>query len=64
MLELTIPKTDLWDELNQAIYPCKGTEIAFGAFARFTFKMGSKWCKVFLSKEQKTMKKPLTIYAV
>ena len=40
--------------VESAIYPYKGTEIAFGAFTRFTFKMESKWCKVFLSKEQKT----------
>ena len=37
MLELTIPRTDLWDERNQRFIPVK---VAFGAFARFTFKMG------------------------
>ena len=40
MLELTIPRTDLWDERNQRFIPVKEPEVAFGAFARFTFKMG------------------------
>ena len=36
--DLLVLHKDKWASLE--CNPCKGTEVAFGAFARFTFKMG------------------------
>ena len=54
MLELMIPKTDLWDELNQRFIPVKEQKLRLEHSLVSLSKWESKWCKVFLSKEQKT----------
>ena len=54
MLELTIPKTDLWDERNQRFIPVKEQKLRLEHSLVSLSKWESKWCKVFLSKEQKT----------
>ena len=54
MLELTIPRTDLWDEQNQRFIPVKEQKLRLEHSLVSLSKWESKWCKVFLSKEQKT----------
>ena len=54
MLELTIPRTDLWDERNQRFIPVKEQKLRLEHSLVSLSKWESKWCKVFLSKEQKT----------
>ena len=54
MLELTIPKTDLWDERNQRFIHVKEQKLRLEHSLVSLSKWESKWCKVFLSKEQKT----------
>lgn len=54
MLELTIPRTDLWDERNQRFITVKEQKLRLEHSLVSLSKWESKWCKVFLSKEQKT----------
>ena len=54
MLELTIPRTDLWDERNQRFILVKEQKLRLEHSLVSLSKWESKWCKVFLSKEQKT----------
>ena len=54
MLELTIPRTDLWDERRQRFIPVKEQKLRLEHSLVSLSKWESKWCKVFLSKEQKT----------
>ncbi len=54
MLELTIPRTDLWDERNQRFIHVKEQKLRLEHSLVSLSKWESKWCKVFLSKEQKT----------
>ena len=55
MLELTIPRTDLWDERNQRFIPVKEQNFQNGKV---------NGAKSSYLKSRRPMKKPLTIYAV
>ena len=59
MLELTIPRTDLWDERNQRFIPVKEQKLRLEHSLVSLSKWESKWCKVFLSKEQKTIEETI-----
>ena len=49
MLELTIPRTDLWDERNQRFIPVKEQKLRLEHSLVSLSKWESRWCKVFLS---------------
>lgn len=54
MLQITIPGTELWDEnLEQFVYT-KDETLQLEHSLISLSKWESKWCKVFLSKEEKT----------
>ena len=59
MLELTIPRTDLWDERNQRFIPVKEQKLRLEHSLVSLSKWESKWCKVFLTKEQKTIEETI-----
>ena len=59
MLEITIPRTDLWDERNQRFIPVKEQKLRLEHSLVSLSKWESKWCKVFLSKEQKTIEETI-----
>lgn len=59
MLELTILRTDLWDERNQRFIPVKEQKLCLEHSLVSLSKWESKWCKVFLSKEQKTIEETI-----
>lgn len=54
MLQITIPKRELWDELNQAFVQTKEQKLALEHSLVSLSKWESKWCKPFLSKREKT----------
>lgn len=54
MLEITVPKTDLWDERNQRFIQIREQKLRLEHSLVSLSKWESKWCKVFLSKERKT----------
>lgn len=64
MLELTIPRTDLWDERNQRFIPVKEQKLRLEHSLVSLSKWESRWCKVFLSKEQKTIEESFGEYLV
>ena len=60
MLELTIPRTDLWDERNQRFIPVKEQKLR-----SFHFQNGKvDGAKSSYLKSRRPLKKPLIIYAV
>lgn len=54
MLQLTIPETELWDEIHEEFITIKAQTISLEHSLVSISKWESKWCKPFLSKEQKT----------
>jgi len=54
MLELTIPATELWDEVNQEFITTKEQTLRLEHSLVSLSKWESKWCKPFLSKADKT----------
>lgn len=64
MLELTIPRTDLWDERNQRFIPVKEQKLRL----EHSLVSLSKWevngAKSSYLKSRRQLKKPLIIYAV
>lgn len=54
MLEITIPATKLWDEVNEKFINIEGQTLRLEHSLVSLSKWESKWCKPFISKEQKT----------
>lgn len=54
MLHITIPATELWDEEKQEFIAIKETELQLEHSLVSISKWESKWCKTFLSKQEKT----------
>lgn len=54
MLEITIPATEQWDEINQEFITTKEQTLKLEHSLVSLRKWESKWCKPFLSKEGKT----------
>lgn len=54
MLEITIPETEQWDEINQEFITTKEQTLKLEHSLVSLSKWESKWCKPFLSKEAMT----------
>lgn len=54
MLEITIPATELWDEINEEFITTKEQTLRLEHSLVSLSKWESKWCKPFLSKTNKT----------
>ena len=54
MLEITIPSTELWDEINEEFITTKEQTLRLEHSLVSLSKWESKWCKPFLSKTNKT----------
>ena len=54
MLEITIPATELWDEINEEFIATKEQTLRLEHSLVSLSKWESKWCKPFLSKTNKT----------
>lgn len=54
MLEITIPATELWDEVNQVFINTKEQTLQLEHSLVSLSKWESKWCKPFFSKQEKT----------
>lgn len=59
MLEITIPSTELWNEEKQEFMSVKGMTLKLEHSLVSLSKWESKWCKPFLSKEDKTREETL-----
>lgn len=54
MLQITIPSTEQWDEINQEFLSSKETTLRLEHSLVSLSKWESKWCKPFLDKKDKT----------
>ena len=54
MLKITIPGQELWDEGKEEFVSTKGTTLQLEHSLVSLSKWESKWCKPFLSKQEKT----------
>lgn len=54
MLTITIPATELWDEVNQEFISTKAQTLQLEHSLVSLSKWESKWCKPFFSKKEKT----------
>ena len=59
MLEITIPETEQWDELKQEFIYTKEQTLQLEHSLVSLSKWESKWCKPFLSKEDKTFEETI-----
>lgn len=59
MLEITIPETEQWDELKQEFVYTKAQTLQLEHSLVSLSKWESKWCKPFLSKEDKTFEETI-----
>ena len=59
MLYITIPATELWDELNQEFIITKATTLQLEHSLVSISKWEAKWQKPFLTKEPKTSEETL-----
>lgn len=59
MLQITIPDQEFWDEKNQTFINVKGITLTLEHSLVSVSKWESKWCKPFLSKDQKTAEETL-----
>lgn len=59
MLQITIPKTDLWDEANEKFIPIKEQTLSLEHSLVSLSKWESKWHKSFLSRNDKTNEETL-----
>ena len=59
MLYITIPATELWDELNQEFITTKATTLQLEHSLVSISKWEAKWQKPFLTKEPKTSEETL-----
>ena len=54
MLQIVIPATEYWDEINQVFVNTKEQTLQLEHSLVSLSKWESKWCKAFLSKKEKT----------
>lgn len=54
MLQITIPATELWDEVNERFIRTRKQTLQLEHSLVSISKWESKWCKPFLTKEKKT----------
>lgn len=59
MLHITIPAAELWDESKQEFISTKGQTLQLEHSLVSLSKWESKWCKAFLSKNEKTIEETL-----
>ena len=59
MLEITIPETEQWDELKQEFVYTKAQTLQLEHSLISLSRWESKWCKPFLSKEDKTFEETI-----
>lgn len=59
MLEITIPSRELFDESTQEFIKTKEQTLRLEHSLVSLSKWESKWCKIFLSKEEKTLEETL-----
>ena len=59
MLQITIPATEQWDEKNQTIIVTKEQKLQLEHSLVSLSKWESKWCKPFLSKQEKTIEETI-----
>lgn len=59
MLRITVPDTEFWDESRQEFLEVKGQTLQLEHSLVSISKWESKWCKPFLSKENKTLEEIL-----
>lgn len=59
MLEITIPETEQWDEINQEFIITKEQTLKLEHSLVSLSTWESKWCKPFLSKERKTLEETI-----
>lgn len=55
MLKITIPPTELWDEAKEEFITFKGQTLTLEHSLVSLSKWESKWCKPFVSKQEKTL---------
>ncbi len=63
MLKVTIPSIEQYDEINNEFIPVKGTVLQLEHSLVSLSKWESRWCKPFLSKEEKTVEETLDYIA-
>ena len=59
MLRIIIPSTEMWDEVNEKIVDSKERVLQLEHSLVSLSKWESKWCKPFLSKENKTFEETI-----
>ena len=59
MLQITIPDTELWDESKQEFVYMKAQTLQLEHSLVSLSKWESKWCKAFLTKQEKTIEETL-----
>lgn len=59
MLKITIPPTELWDETKEEFVTFKGRTLALEHSLVSLSKWESKWCKPFVSKQEKTLEETI-----
>lgn len=59
MLQITIPAVELWDEINEEFISAKEQTLTLEHSLVSLSKWESKWCKPFLSKEEKTLEESI-----
>jgi len=59
MLQITIPAVELWDERKQEFVTTKEQTLQFEHSLVSLSKWESKWCKAFLTKQEKTFEETL-----
>lgn len=59
MLQITVPATDLWDEENETFISTKEQTLQLEHSLISLSKWESKWCKAFLSKDEKSYEETL-----
>ena len=59
MLNITVPAREMYDEKTQTFFNIKETKLQLEHSLVSVSKWESKWCKPFLSKEEKTLEETL-----
>ena len=59
MLQITVPERELWDEINEEFISIKETTLQLEHSLVSLSKWESKWCKPFLTNQDKTMEETI-----
>ena len=59
MLQITVPERELWDEINEEFISIKETTLQLEHSLVSLSKWESKWCKPFLTAQDKTMEETI-----